>query len=220
MLDTLKYLQINEIFFSIQGEASYMGYPCIFIRLMGCNLRCTWCDTAYAFYEGKKMSIAQILEIILSYPSKLVQITGGEPLLQENTYILIRDLHQAKYKILLETSGATSIQKVPHYVHISMDLKAPGSNEQDKNYFSNIDYLKRTDDIKVVIANIADFEWVKNIVQQYNLFERFDMAPILQPVFNKFSLKELANLIQYSSLPFRLGIQLHKFIYPESTRGV
>ncbi len=220
MLDTLKYLQINEIFFSIQGEASYMGYPCIFIRLMGCNLRCTWCDTAYAFYEGKKMSIAQILEIILSYPSKLVQITGGEPLLQENTYVLIKNLHQAKYKILLETSGATSIQKVPPYVHISMDLKAPGSNEQDKNSLSNIDYLKRTDDIKVVIANIADFEWVKNIVQQYNLFERFDMAPILQPVFNKFSLKELANLIQYSSLPFRLGIQLHKFIYPESTRGV
>ena len=218
------HLFINEIFYSIQGEGSFIGWPCIFIRLMGCNLRCSWCDTTYSFYEGKKQSFYEILEQIKTYNCKLIEVTGGEPLIQKETLSFLNFLKSHDYKVLLETSGSISIEHVPDEVHIVMDLKAPGSGESKKNLFTNINYLKASDDLKIVISNKKDFYWAEKIYFDYQIQNRLKKPAIIQSVFDEskplYTLSVLASLLKESKAFFRMGVQLHKLIYPNKERGV
>lgn len=213
-------LFVNEIFYSIQGEGSYAGYKCLFVRLTGCPLRCVWCDTKYAFHEGERMSFHQILFELKKYPSQLVEITGGEPLIQKNVYLFFDFLQQEGFKILLETSGALSLKKVPPFVHIIMDLKAPGSGESDKNLYQNLNLLKHSDDVKIVIAHTEDFYWAESICQKFGVFHKLQKPPILQPAFGIMENEVLAELIKKSPYPFRFGLQLHKYIYSPEKKGV
>ncbi|MDH5718556.1 MAG: radical SAM protein [Spirochaetia bacterium] len=214
------HLDISEIFYSIQGEGSYAGYPCIFIRLSGCNLNCNWCDTKYARINNKnKVNIANIIKTIKKYPANVVEITGGEPLLQENILYLINILHTQKNKILLETSGSLPISKIPQYVHIILDIKAPGSGESENNYFENLKMIKPDDDIKIVICDKTDFLWAIEISEKNNLINRKNPV-ILQPAFEKISPEALGEWIKKSGLSFKLGVQLQKYIYPNKKRGV
>ena len=214
-------LSINEIFYSIQGEGSYSGYPCIFVRLMGCNLRCTWCDTEYSFYEGKKLTYEEIYDIIEGYPQcKMVEFTGGEPLLQKNIYPFFDVLYRQGYQILLETSGSINIEFVPSYVHIVMDLKAPDSKESEANHYDNIYRLKPTDDLKIVVASVDDMQWAYDICHEYSISNVLNKPVILQPAFGIISAEEVGEFIKAIEYPFRLGLQLHKYIYSATARGV
>ena len=152
-------IKINEIYLSVQGESTYTGLPCIFIRLTGCNLRCSWCDTAYAFHEGKNMSIDEILQKVANFKIRLVEITGGEPLMQDNVYTLMKRLIEKGYKVMLETGGSISLERVPKDVIKIMDLKCPGSGEQEKNNLDNLKLLAPHDEVKFVILDKKDYEW-------------------------------------------------------------
>ncbi len=213
-------LIITEIFYSIQGEGSFAGEPCAFVRLTGCHLRCLWCDSEYSFFGGEKISLADILDRLRKFPTKNVEITGGEPLLQKNVYSLMNLLNDNGYKIMLETSGARSIEQVPAFVHIVMDLKAPGSGEVEKNIYSNLNYLKPSDDLKVVIRDEADFHWTEKLVKDKNIHAKLMRPPIVQPSFGEMEPAKLAELVKQSALPFRLGLQLHKYIYSPELTGV
>lgn len=216
----LATLKVNEIFYSIQGEGSYALYPCVFIRLTGCNLRCVWCDTTYSYYEGTTQQIGQILETINTYPCELVEVTGGEPLLQKNVYMLFEALHNANKKILLETSGSILIDKVPSYVHTVLDIKPPDSGEDRKNQYENLTFVKPTDDVKFVVASPDDFAFAESITQKYMLNTKLDKPPIVQPVFGALDGGKLGEWIKKSKISFRLGLQLHKFIYEPNLRAV
>ncbi|CUS90881.1 7-carboxy-7-deazaguanine synthase [Candidatus Kryptonium thompsonii] len=159
-------LTVNEIFFSIQGESSWMGFPCVFVRLTYCDLRCVWCDTEYAFYEGVDMTIDEIIEQVRSYNCNLVEITGGEPLFQENTLKLIEKLCDENFTVLLETGGHRDISKVDPRAHIIMDIKCPGSKMSHRNRWENIEYLSKKDEVKFVIKDRADYEWAKEIIKK------------------------------------------------------
>jgi 7-carboxy-7-deazaguanine synthase len=213
-------LKVNEIFHSIQGEGTYALHPCIFIRLSGCNLRCVWCDTTYSFYEGETMSIADILSRIAPWRSQLVEITGGEPLLQRNVYALMELLHESGKFVLLETSGSIRIDKVPEFVHIVLDMKAPTSGESGANRYDNLALLKPSDDLKIVVANRHDFAFAEDLVSAYALSNRLLRPIIVQPVFGELHPAELGEWIKASPIPFRLGLQLHKYIYEPSLRAV
>ena len=213
-------LKVNEIFYSIQGEGSYTGYPCIFIRLAGCNLRCRWCDTSYAFYEGSRLPFENILQKVAEYPGNLIELTGGEPLLQEQIYLFFKILSRRNYKALLETSGSISIGRIPSFVHIIMDLKPPASGEESKNLLGNLPLLKNSDDLKFVIQNEDDFHWAEDICRDHrNDILRLDKPPIIQPVFGELPLRDVSDFLKNSPLRFRLGIQLHKYIYPDARKG-
>ena len=162
-------LKINEIFKSIQGESTYMGLPCAFIRLTGCNLRCTYCDTEYSFYEGKDMTLKQIIDTIVPMKTKLVEITGGEPMLQENVIPLMSKLINMNYTVLLETSGAISLKNVPKEVKKIVDFKCPSSGMEDKNLWTILDELNKDDEIKFVIGDKIDYQWTRKIVEKYQL---------------------------------------------------
>ncbi|MCX7632261.1 MAG: 7-carboxy-7-deazaguanine synthase QueE [Turneriella sp.] len=218
--NTEETLLVNEIFYSLQGEGSYALYPCIFIRLTGCHLRCSWCDTAYAFYEGKKMKLENILAAIAEWTAQLVEITGGEPLLQRNVYPLMQLLHQSGKKVLLETSGAVRIDRVPEFVHIVLDIKAPGSGEAERNDYGNLMLLKPTDDVKIVVADRSDFDFAQVVIQEYQLLEKLERPPIVQPVFGVLEPAELAEWVKSAAIPLRMGLQLHKYIYAPERRAV
>ncbi|HMY10007.1 MAG TPA: radical SAM protein [Turneriella sp.] len=213
-------LKVNEIFHSIQGEGAYALHPCIFIRLSGCNLRCVWCDTTYSFHEGNPQSLAEILAHIAPWQSQLVEITGGEPLLQRNVYSLMELLHESGRKVLLETSGSILIDKVPEFVHIILDMKAPASGESEANKYDNLALLKPSDDLKIVVANHADFSFAVDLVSANALTGRLVRPVIVQPVFGELAPAELGEWIKGSKIPFRLGLQLHKYIYDPSLRAV
>lgn len=214
-------LAVTEIFYSIQGEGAFAGWPCVFVRLTGCNCRCVWCDTTYSFYGKNKMSISEILlEVNQFKNSPMVEITGGEPLLQKNVYTLIDFLLKNKKTVAIETSGTISIEKIPIDVHIVMDLKAPGSGEESKNNFQNLNLLKKNDDLKFVVKDDLDIEWVNSIYDKYNLKDKFIRPPILQPVFGAYPLKQLAQKILQNHRIFRYGLQLHKFIWEPTEQGV
>lgn len=213
-------LKVNEIFYSIQGEGTYALHPCIFIRLTGCHLRCVWCDTTYSFHEGQIQSIDSIIGQIAAWPSSLVEITGGEPLLQRNAYALMHKLHGIGKKVLLETSGSLLIDKVPDFVHIVLDIKAPASGESRANKYENLTLLKPTDDLKIVLADRHDFDFAENLVQKFELQKRLQRPVILQPVFGKLEPAELGEWIKETPIPFRLGMQLHKYIYEPTLRAV
>ena len=211
-------IKINEIYLSVQGESTHTGLPCIFIRLTGCNLRCSWCDTAYAFHEGKNMSIDEILQKIESFGIHLVEITGGEPLMQDNVYTLMRKLIEKRYKVMLETGGSISLERVPKDVIKIMDLKCPGSGEQEKNNLDNLKLLTPHDEVKFVILDRKDYEWSRDIKKKFKINETAHI--LISPVFDKLELKEMVKWILEDRLPVRLQTQLHKIIWDKNTIGV
>ncbi len=204
-------LYISEIFYSIQGESTFQGEPCIFIRLAGCNLRCIWCDTTYSFNEGHKKTFEEILSEIKKNKTNLVEITGGEPLLQKNVISFMKLLLHNNYKVLLETSGSISIKEVPKEVVIIMDIKCPKSGESDKNLWENIEYLKQYDEIKFVIADKSDYKWSKDIINIYQLNKKHKI--LLSPVYEYNIAKDLAEWILKDNLNVRLNLQLHKILW-------
>jgi len=211
-------IKINEIYLSVQGESTHTGLPCVFIRLTGCNLRCSWCDTAYAFYEGKNMSIDEILQKVANFGIRLVEITGGEPLMQDNVYTLMRRLIKKGYKVMLETGGSISLERVPKEVIKIMDLKCPGSGEQEKNNLDNLKLLVPHDEVKFVILDKKDYEWSRDIIKRYKINETARI--LISPVFDKLELKEIVKWILKDRLPVRLQTQLHKIIWDKNTIGV
>jgi 7-carboxy-7-deazaguanine synthase len=211
-------LVINEIFHSIQGESSFAGLPCVFVRLTACNLRCTWCDTPYAFHEGQPMSVGDIIVKVLEYDCPLVEITGGEPLLQPNVFPLMTRLCDLGKRVLLETSGAVDVSRVDPRVVKIMDLKCPGSGEVHRNRYENLRHLDKKDELKFVIADRADYEWAKRQLTAHDLT---GLGTILfAPVWEKLSLKQLAEWILADKLPVRMQTQWHKHIWGAETRGV
>ena len=211
-------LKINEIYASIQGESSHTGLPCIFIRLTGCNLRCSWCDTAYAFYAGNDLTIEEPLQKVDTFGLPLVEITGGEPLLQEDVYPLMEALLKKGYRVMLETSGALPIDKVPQRVIKILDIKCPGSGEEKKNHLENLKLLSPHDEVKFVLLDRADYEWSRDLLRKY------DLAPSTQvlfsPVYDKLNLKDLSQWILKDRLAVRLQTQLHKVIWSKDAIGV
>jgi 7-carboxy-7-deazaguanine synthase len=215
----IERLRVNEIFFSIQGESTWAGLPCVFVRLTGCNLRCRWCDTEYAFYEGGHMAVDKIVEQVRSYKCDLVEITGGEPLLQKDVHSLFRLLLKESFTVLLETSGERDLSLVDRRVIKIMDLKCPSSGEAERNRLSNLQHLSARDEVKFVIANRSDFDWAGVILNQYQLARRVN-AVLMSPVFGVLPPAELAGWILGESLPVRLQLQMHKHIWPHDARGV
>lgn len=213
-----KILKINEIFKSIQGESTYMGRACTFIRLTYCNLRCSYCDTEYSFHEGEDMSIQNIIKKIKPMKTKIVEVTGGEPMLQQNVIPLMEELLNNSYEVLLETCGAISLKDVPDGVKKIVDFKCPSSNMKDKNLWSILDELSKDDEIKFVIGDRNDYEWTKEKISKYNLDEKWTV--LFSPVFNKLQLDELADWILNDNLNVRLQLQMHKYIWDPDMRAV
>jgi 7-carboxy-7-deazaguanine synthase len=212
-------MKINEIFFSIQGESSHAGKPCVFIRLSGCDLRCTYCDTAYAFHEGKEMPVEEVLAAAGRYPARLALVTGGEPLLQPQVHELMRALLERGYTVCLETGGQLPVQEVDPRVHKIVDLKCPSSGMMKRNRYDNIGCLSRDDEVKFVIADRADFDWACEQTRLHRLPERVGSV-LFSPVFGVLPYEFLARWVLESGLEVRMQIQLHKIIWPEITRGV
>jgi 7-carboxy-7-deazaguanine synthase len=214
-----KTLTINEIYHSIQGESTWAGRPCAFVRLTFCDLRCSYCDTEYAFYEGKKQTLNEIVEAVKAFGCPLVEITGGEPLLQKNVLPLMSMLADANHTVLLETSGAHDISVVDPRVHRIMDLKTPGSDEMDKNLWSNIDHLNSQDEVKFVIGSREDYEWSKEKILHFKLSERCH-AVLFSPIFGRIDPRQIVEWILADGLDVRFQLQMHKFIWTPTQRGV
>src|SRR5213082_1838465 len=219
MSEREKTLTINEIYHSIQGESTWAGRPCVFVRLTFCNLRCNYCDTAYAFYEGEKMPLPEIVERVTAFSCPLVEITGGEPLLQKNVLPLMSMLCNSGYTVLLETSGAHDISKVDPRVHRIMDLKTTESGEVDKNLWSNIDHLSLRDEVKFVMGSREDYEWSRDKVERYDLASRCH-AVLFSPIFGRIESREIVEWILADKLNVRFQLQMHKFIWSPTQRGV
>jgi 7-carboxy-7-deazaguanine synthase len=212
-------LTVNEIFHSIQGESSFAGRPCVFVRLTACDLRCTWCDTPYAFYEGRKMSVDDVIADVESRGCDLVEVTGGEPLLQQDVYPLMQRLVDSGKTVLIETGGHRSIAQVPEGVVRIMDVKCPGSGESSKNDWSNLPLLTGRDEVKFVIADRVDYEFAREIVAREGLTGRCG-AVLLSPVHGVLDPKELAAWVLADRLTVRVQLQVHKYIWSPETRGV
>ncbi len=210
-------LKINEIFYSIQGESSKSGAPCIFIRLTYCNLRCSYCDSEYSFYEGKDMSIPEIIKEIKKYNCNLVEITGGEPLLQKKSIDLMNALLKENFDVMLETSGSLPIDKVPNDVIKIIDFKCPSSNMDKKNNWEIVNYIQTHDEIKFVIGNYDDYLWAKEKLKKYKLINNIIL---FSPTHKKLDPKTLSEWILKDGLNVRMQIQLHKYIWDEHTKGV
>lgn len=211
-------LYVSEIFHSIQGESTYAGVPCVFVRLAGCNLRCTWCDTTYAFHEGRPMTIEQVLEEVGRYPCRTVELTGGEPLLQRDALPLMAALLGRGYRVLLETSGSLPVEEVPEGVVRVLDVKCPGSGESDRNHWENLDRLRPGDEVKFVVKDRTDYAWAAALVRRLGLHERATV--LFSPVHGECDPADLARWILEDGLPVRLQIQMHKVIWPGLLRGV
>lgn len=211
-------LRVTEIFYSIQGESTHVGRPCVFVRLTGCPLRCRWCDTAYAFNGGTEMTIMQVLGQIRAFGCRLVEVTGGEPLHQPVAFELITTLCNDQYEVLIETSGATDISSVDERAQVILDIKCPGSDMMDRMHWPNVERLKPTDQAKFVLKDRRDYEWAIGIVSQYQLSKR--CAVLFSPVFGELPLQTLAEWILHDRLAVRLQMQLHKVIWDPESRGV
>lgn len=211
-------MRVTEIFHSIQGESSYAGQPCVFVRLTGCPLRCTWCDTEYAFYGGTEQPIDEILSMVDSYGCRLVEVTGGEPLAQSDAFPLISTLCDRGYQVLIETSGAIDIASVDRRAHIILDVKCPGSGMTDRMYWPNLNQLTMKDEAKFVLADRKDYDWACEIITKYELTTR---CPVLMsPVFGSLEPRQLAEWVLADRLPVRFQLQLHKWIWAPDMRGV
>jgi len=212
-------LTINEIFYSIQGESTRAGQPCVFVRLTACDLRCSWCDTPYAFDEGRKMSVDDVIAAVEQYGCPLVEITGGEPLLQEDVYELMERLSRAGRTVMLETGGHRSIARVPAGVMKIVDVKCPGSGEAGRNDWSNLDVLAPHDEVKFVIKDRIDYEFARDVIARHGLAGCV-AAVLLSPVHGVLDARTLSEWILADRLPARLQVQLHKYIWNPTTRGV
>ena len=211
-------IKINEIYFSIQGESTHTGRPCVFIRLTYCNLRCTYCDTEHAFYEGEDMTIKQILSKIKVWNCNLIEVTGGEPLFQKECIDLLNELIGHNYEVLLETGGSLPIDKVPKSVKKIVDFKCPSSGMVKKNLWSIVHDLQPHDEVKFVIGNREDFDWSKNIIEQYKLNEKCEL--LMSPTYGQIDPESLVNWILEINLPVRIQLQIHKIIWDHNKKGV
>ncbi|MFQ3670772.1 MAG: radical SAM protein [Verrucomicrobiia bacterium] len=212
-------LTVNEIYGSVQGESTYAGERCAFVRLTFCDLRCSYCDTEYAFYEGSKRSIESIVEEVEGLGIPLVEVTGGEPLLQPNAPLLMKVLCDRGFKVLVETGGAHDISVLDRRVIRIMDLKCPDSGMVERNRWSNVEHLTKQDEVKFVIGSRTDYEWARERVRAFNLAERVG-AVLFSPVFGRMEPKQMVEWILEDRLPVRFQLQMHKFIWPPSERGV
>jgi len=212
-------LTVFEIYASIQGESTHTGLPCVFVRLAACDLRCAWCDTPYAFTGGRKMSIEEVIAAVDALKIKLVELTGGEPLLQAEAPALMERLIERGYTVLLETGGHIPIDAVPDEVVTIMDVKCPGSGEASKNCWPNIDQLSQRDEVKFVIADRADFDFACGIVSKYHLSDRV-AAVLFSPVHGVLPPADLAKWMLETGVPARLQLQSHKYIWSPEARGV
>jgi 7-carboxy-7-deazaguanine synthase len=212
-------LTVSEVFHSIQGESSYAGRPCVFVRLTACDLRCAWCDTAYAFTGGSKRELDDVVAEVASYGCGLVEITGGEPLLQPDVFPLMERLVGRGFRVLLETGGHISLERVPAGVVRIMDVKCPGSGEAEKTDWSNLDRLHRDDEVKFVVADRRDYEYARAVVARHDLASRTGNV-LFSPVHGALEPADLAAWILADRLSVRLQLQVHKFIWGPSTRGV
>ena len=212
-------LTVNEIFYSIQGESTRAGQPCVFVRLTACDLRCSWCDTSYAFYEGAKRTLDDVLHDVEQFDCSLVEITGGEPLLQDDVYPLMQRLLASGRTVMLETGGHRPIAAVPRDVIKIVDIKCPASGESAKNDWSNLDALAPHDEVKFVIQDRADYEFAREIVRRHDLPRRC-AAVLFSPVHDVLHPKVLSEWMLADGVDARLQVQLHKYIWPPSTRGV
>ncbi len=212
-------MRIEEIFYSIQGEGTRRGRPCTFVRLAGCPLRCTWCDTPYAFGAGTQRSVDAVLEEVRAHPTRLVCVTGGEPLAQESVHDLMTRLCDEGFEVVLETSGALDARPVDARVVRILDLKAPGSGEVERNHAATFDSLRPTDEIKIVVADRADYDWAKERIDTLRLAERA-AAVLLSPVWGGLDPAELAAWMLEDGLPATLQLQEHKILWPGVERGV
>ncbi|MFZ4403715.1 MAG: radical SAM protein [Pseudobdellovibrionaceae bacterium] len=211
-------IKINEIFYSIQGESSYVGYPTVFVRTSGCNLRCTYCDTKYSYYEGQHFSLDQILSTIKSYDCRHICITGGEPLLQKNIHQLMQSLCDQNHLVSLETSGSKSITDIDPRVKIILDVKTPDSGEGKSFLFENLSHLQDSTEFKFVICSEKDFEWSEEFCRQYELSKKYMV--LYSPSYGQVSERWLAEKILQQKSTARLQLQLHKYIWSAETRGV
>jgi 7-carboxy-7-deazaguanine synthase len=212
-------LTINEIFYSVQGESTYAGRPCVFVRLTACDLRCSWCDTPYAFHEGTKRPVERILAEVDAFACSLVEVTGGEPLLQDDVYLLMEGLLDRGRTVLLETGGHRSTARVPERVVTILDVKCPGSGEAEKNDWSNLDRLRAHDEVKFVVRDRADYEYAREAIARHDLARRA-AAIHLSPVHGVMHPRRLSEWVLADSLPVRVQLQLHKYIWDPATRGV
>ena len=211
-------LTVNEIFFSIQGEGTRTGEPCVFLRLTGCPLRCTWCDTAYAFHEGKKRAPDEILAQLARFPCRQVLVTGGEPLSQPAVFPFLTRLLDAGWRVLVETSGHVPVDRVDPRAVVILDVKAPGSGETARMHWENLDLLKPGDEVKIVIRDRADYEWSRALLAERGLSPRNTV--LFSPVHGVLAPGVLAGWILEDGLPVRLQVQLHRYLWPEAERGV
>lgn len=212
-------LTINEIYLSIQGESTHVGRPCAFVRLTACDLRCSWCDTPYAFTEGRKMTVESVLAGVQKLGCKLVEMTGGEPLLQADVYPLMEALIQTGHEVLVETGGHVPLTRLPRKVRAIIDVKCPGSGESGKMHWSNLGTLKPGDEVKFVIKDRVDFDYARTVVIDHRLTERA-AAVLFSPVHGVMAPDLLAQWILESGLPVRLQLQAHKYIWRPDARGV
>ncbi|HXX58067.1 MAG TPA: radical SAM protein [Thermodesulfovibrionales bacterium] len=211
-------MRVCEIFASIQGEASYAGLPTVFVRLTGCNLRCLYCDTTYAYDEGREMSEDEVFDAVRGYGLRLVEITGGEPLLQKEVLSLITRLLDHGFTLLLETNGSVSIRDVDKRAVVIMDIKTPKSGMFGKMDLGNLSHLRECDELKFVVTDREDYEWVKDFLETNGLFDRCKI--LLSPAYGLLSPESLSRWILYDRLPVRMNLQIHKYIYGPEARGV
>lgn len=211
-------LVVNEVYVSIQGESSHAGLPCVFVRLTGCNLRCTYCDTAYAFYDGERRSVANVVGQVHSFGVPLVEITGGEPLVQKECAVLAQQLLDLGHTVLIETSGALPIDVLPAGVIRIMDIKCPSSGESEKVDWNNIHGLTRRDEVKFVIGNREDYDWARRVIKEHSLHEK--CAVLISTVFGEVPAKDVVDWILEDRLPARFQLQVHKYIWDPRERGV
>ena len=212
-------LTVNEIFHSIQGESTHTGRPCVFVRLTACDLRCSWCDTPYAFTEGRKMSVDEVVDRVREYGCDVVEITGGEPLLQKEVYPLMERLLDEGRTVMIETGGHLSADDIPAGVVRVIDVKCPGSGESDKVHWPNLERLRSSDELKFVIKDRIDYEFARDVVSRHDLLTRC-AAVLFSPVHGVLEAKQLAEWILADRLPVRLQLQAHKYIWSPETRGV
>lgn len=211
-------LTVNEIFFSLQGEGTRAGRPSVFVRLTGCPLRCVWCDTAYAFHEGAGQAATDVIDTISAHPTRLVCLTGGEPLSQPEAFPFVERLLDEGWEVVVETSGHVSLEKLDRRAVVVMDVKAPGSGETDKMDWTNLDRLEAKDEAKFVLLDRRDYEWSRDLVREKDLAGRCTV--LFSPVHDRLEPRSLGEWILADGLPVRLQLQLHKLLWPGVARGV
>jgi 7-carboxy-7-deazaguanine synthase len=213
-------LRVTEIFRSIQGESSHAGRPCAFVRLTGCPMRCTWCDSEYTFTGGEHVSIEDVMRQVRAYGCQLVEVTGGEPLAQKGAFELVRRLCDEAFEVLIETGGYVSTEGVDERAKIILDVKCPASGETERNHWPNLERLRADrDEVKFVVAGREDWEFARDVIEKYDL-ERRALAVLISPVWGRTDLRELADLVASSGLNVRMQLQLHKYIWGPEARGV